>query len=123
MPTRPPLRVLGLNTAKKGRLHRILFQHGVRNGSAIFLPCDQGLEQGRDFFANPKASDPAYVARLQAIDIVVRDLPIGRSCSSPAEPRLVKRRYWKGPRVRRGNATLLQSGRLPRARYAIGPTG
>jgi hypothetical protein len=29
----------------------------------------------------------------------------------------------EGPRVRRGNATLLQSGRLPSARYAIGPTG
>jgi class I fructose-bisphosphate aldolase len=45
--------VLGLNTGKKARLHRILFQHGLRNGTAIFLPYDQGLEHGpRDFFAN-----------------------------------------------------------------------
>jgi len=65
MTTRPPLRELGLNTGKKARLQRILFQHGLRNGTAIFLPYDQGLEHGpRDFFANPMASDPAYVCRL-----------------------------------------------------------
>lgn len=65
MPTRPELRELGLNTGKKARLHRILFQHGLRNGTALFLPYDQGLEHGpRDFFANPQASDPAYIARL-----------------------------------------------------------
>jgi DhnA family fructose-bisphosphate aldolase class Ia len=46
MATRPPLRVLGLNTGKKARSHRILFQHGLRNGTAIFLPYDQGLEHG-----------------------------------------------------------------------------
>ena len=56
---------LGLSTGKKARLHRILFQHGLRNGTALFLPYDQGLEHGpRDFFANPAASDPAYIARL-----------------------------------------------------------
>jgi class I fructose-bisphosphate aldolase len=65
MTTRPPLRQLGLSTGKKARLHRILFEHGLRNGTAIFLPYDQGLEHGpRDFFANPMASDPAYIARL-----------------------------------------------------------
>ena len=56
MTTRPPLRELGLNTGKKAHLQRILFQHGLRNGTAIFLPYDQGLEHGpRDFFANPMA--------------------------------------------------------------------
>jgi fructose-bisphosphate aldolase, class I len=56
---------LGLNGGKKTRLYRILFQHGLRNGTALFLPYDQGLEHGpRDFFANPAASDPAYIARL-----------------------------------------------------------
>ena len=65
MPTRPQLRTLGLNTGKKARLHRILFQHGLRNGTAMFLPYDQGLEHGpRDFFVNPTASDPAYIAKL-----------------------------------------------------------
>ena len=48
--TRPQLRELGLNTGKKARLHRMLFRHGVGNGTAIFLPYDQGLEHepGRD---------------------------------------------------------------------------
>lgn len=56
---------LGLSTGKKARLHRILYQHGLRNGTALFLPYDQGLEHGpRDFFANPAAGDPAYIARL-----------------------------------------------------------
>lgn len=65
MTTRPPLRELGLNTGKKARLNRILFQHGLRNGTALFLPYDQGLEHGpRDFFANPAASDPTYIAKL-----------------------------------------------------------
>ncbi|MGW0227144.1 class I fructose-bisphosphate aldolase [Actinopolymorpha singaporensis] len=65
MASRPQLRQLGLNTGKKARLHRILHQHGVGNGTAMFLPYDQGLEHGpRDFFANPAAGDPAYIVKL-----------------------------------------------------------
>lgn len=65
MTVRPPLAELGLGTGKKARLHRILFEHGLRNGSALLLPYDQGLEHGpRDFYANPAASDPRYVLRL-----------------------------------------------------------
>jgi len=65
MTTRPGLDQLGLSTGKKARLHRIVHQHGLGNGTAIFLPYDQGLEHGpRDFFANPAASDPRYVIRL-----------------------------------------------------------
>jgi fructose-bisphosphate aldolase, class I len=56
---------LGLSTGKKARLRRILYQHGLQNGTALFLPYDQGLEHGpRDFFANPDASDPKYVIGL-----------------------------------------------------------
>ena len=56
---------LGLSTGKKARLYRILYQHGLRNGTALFLPYDQGLEHGpRDFFANPDAGDPRYILRL-----------------------------------------------------------
>jgi len=56
---------LGLMGGKRARLHRILFQHGLRNGTALFLPYDQGLEHGpRDFFANEAATDPRYVLRL-----------------------------------------------------------
>jgi class I fructose-bisphosphate aldolase len=65
MQTRPALGELGLNAGKKARLRRILFDHGLRNGTALFLPYDQGLEHGpRDFFANPVASDPAYIMKL-----------------------------------------------------------
>src|SRR5436190_17605010 len=65
MATRVPLSECGLSTGKKARLHRILFKHGVGNGTAIFLPYDQGLEHGpRDFFANPAAADPQYIVKL-----------------------------------------------------------
>jgi fructose-bisphosphate aldolase, class I len=65
MSTRASLAQLGLDTGKKARLHRILHQHGLRNGTALFLPYDQGFEHGpRDFFANPEATDPKYVIRL-----------------------------------------------------------
>jgi len=65
MTDRPSLAELGLGTGKKARLHRILFQHGLGNGTALFLPYDQGLEHGpRDFFANPAAADPRYILRL-----------------------------------------------------------
>src|SRR5215831_4143774 len=63
--TRPTLAELGLDTGKKARLHRILYRHGLGNGTAIFLPYDQGLEHGpRDFFANPAAGDPRYIVKL-----------------------------------------------------------
>jgi fructose-bisphosphate aldolase, class I len=56
---------LDLGTGKKARLYRILYRFGQRNGTALFLPYDQGLEHGpRDFFPNPKASDPRYIVRL-----------------------------------------------------------
>jgi fructose-bisphosphate aldolase, class I len=65
MNSRPGLAELGLNAGKKARLHRILHEHGLRNGTAIFLPYDQGLEHGpRDFAANPDASDPKYILEL-----------------------------------------------------------
>lgn len=62
---RTPLAELGLGAGKKTRLRRILFDHGLRNGTALFLPYDQGFEHGpRDFFANPPSADPRYVLRL-----------------------------------------------------------
>ncbi len=65
MNARPGFGQLGLSAGKKTRLHRILHGHGLRNGTAIFLPYDQGLEHGpRDFFANPAASDPKYIIKL-----------------------------------------------------------
>jgi fructose-bisphosphate aldolase, class I len=65
MTERNPLDQCGLSAGKKARLHRILFRHGLQNGTALFLPYDQGFEHGpRDFFANPAASDPRYIVRL-----------------------------------------------------------
>src|SRR5919197_5029049 len=62
---RPRLSELGLSTGKRARLHRILYKHGLGNGTAMFLPYDQGLEHGpRDFFANPAAGDPRYIVKL-----------------------------------------------------------
>ena len=46
MKVRPGLEELGLSSGKKARLHRILRKHGLGNGTAIFLPFDQGIEQG-----------------------------------------------------------------------------
>ncbi|NMO57277.1 fructose-bisphosphate aldolase [Actinoplanes sp. TBRC 11911] len=65
MSTRMRLAICGLSAGKKARLHRILYKHGLGNGTALFLPYDQGLEHGpRDFFADPIASDPKYIVRL-----------------------------------------------------------
>jgi fructose-bisphosphate aldolase, class I len=65
MSTRRGLDQIGLSTRKKARLHRILYGHGLGNGTAMILPYDQGLEHGpRDFFAKPAASDPAYIIKL-----------------------------------------------------------
>ncbi len=65
MNMRPALDQLGLSTGKKARLHRILHEHGVRNGTAIFLPYDHGLEHGpRDFAGHPESADPRHVIRL-----------------------------------------------------------
>ena len=65
MNTRPSLNQIGLSTGKKARLHRILYEHGMRNGTAIFLPYDHGLEHGpRDFFGNPESSDPKRIISL-----------------------------------------------------------
>jgi fructose-bisphosphate aldolase, class I len=65
MNTRPRIDQMGLSTGKKARLHRILYQHGLRNGTAIFLPYDHGLEHGpRDFFGHPESSDPRQIIKL-----------------------------------------------------------
>ncbi len=65
MAQRISLDQIGVGAGKKARLHRIFFRHGLGNGTAIFLPYDQGLEHGpRDFFANPAASDPRYIIKF-----------------------------------------------------------
>lgn len=65
MTTRPALDQIGVSTGKKARLYRILHEHGLRNGTAMFLPYDHGLEHGpRDFLGHPSSSDPKQIIRL-----------------------------------------------------------
>src|SRR5690242_21798308 len=65
MNTRSSLDQLGLGLGKKARLHRILHENGVRNGTAIFLPYDHGLEHGpRAFSGHPQSADPRHIIRL-----------------------------------------------------------
>jgi class I fructose-bisphosphate aldolase len=65
MNTRSSLDQLGLGLGKKARLHRILHEHGVGNGTAIFLPYDHGLEHGpRDFAGHAESGDPRHAIRL-----------------------------------------------------------
>jgi fructose-bisphosphate aldolase, class I len=65
MSTRPSLDQIGISAGKKARLYRILHQHGLRNGTAIFLPYDHGLEHGpRDFADDPSSGDPRHIIKL-----------------------------------------------------------
>lgn len=58
---RPTLDDMNLPTGKRARLQRILYQFGLRNGTLLALPIDQGLEHGPiDFFPNPDAADPRF---------------------------------------------------------------
>jgi len=65
MSTRPSLDQIGISAGKKARLYRILYQHGLRNGTAIFLPYNHGLEHGpRDFADDPSSGDPKHIIKL-----------------------------------------------------------
>ncbi len=64
---RPALDELDLPLGKRVRLHRLLYENGLRNGTLLVLPIDQGLEHGPvDFFPNPPSLDPDYQWRLAA---------------------------------------------------------
>ncbi len=65
MAKRPSLDELDLSLGKRTRLHRLLYEHGPGNGTALFLPIDQGLEHGPiDFFPNPPSANADYQCRL-----------------------------------------------------------
>ena len=62
---RPKLDNMGLGPGKKVRLHRIMYEHGLKNGRMMILPIDQGLEHGpADFFPNPDSKFPEFQFRL-----------------------------------------------------------
>ena len=63
--TRPVLDELDLPLGKRVRLRRLLYGRGLKNGTLLILPIDQGLEHGPiDFFPNPPSQDPDYQWRL-----------------------------------------------------------
>lgn len=56
---------MDVDLGKRTRLNRLLYQTGLKNGTLLLLPIDQGLEHGPiDFFSNPEAADPEYQAKL-----------------------------------------------------------
>jgi class I fructose-bisphosphate aldolase len=62
---RPTLDEMALPIGKRVRLHRLYYESGLRNGTLMILPIDQGLEHGPiDFFVNPDAADPDFQWRL-----------------------------------------------------------
>jgi len=64
---RPVLADLDLSPGKRVRLHRLLYEHGLGNGTLLVLPIDQGIEHGPlNFFPNPAAKDPRYQWELAA---------------------------------------------------------
>ncbi len=63
--TRPTLDEMGLSLGKKARLHRMMYEHGLKNGTLMILPIDQGLEHGPiDFFPNPASANPDFQWKL-----------------------------------------------------------
>ncbi|HET9982645.1 MAG TPA: hypothetical protein VFQ38_03625 [Longimicrobiales bacterium] len=59
--SRPTLDDMDLTPGKRARLYRLLYEHGVGNGTLMILPIDQGIEHGPvDFFENPASLDPEF---------------------------------------------------------------
>ena len=62
---RPSLDDMGLSLGKKVRMQRLLYETGMKNGTLMVLPIDQGLEHGPiDFFPNPASGDPNFQWQL-----------------------------------------------------------
>lgn len=62
---RTTLADMDLPLGKRVRLHRVLYENGLQNGTMLVLPIDQGIEHGPlNFFENPDAKDPEFQWRL-----------------------------------------------------------
>ncbi|MFW5746814.1 MAG: class I fructose-bisphosphate aldolase [Nanoarchaeota archaeon] len=65
MAERPTFDDLSLCAGRRARLHHMIFDRGIGNGTFMILPIDQGLEHGEvDFFPNPDAEHPLYQFEL-----------------------------------------------------------
>jgi len=61
-------------------LNRFLYQCRLRNGTALFLLYDRGLEHGpRDFFANSVAGGPYFMMGAQWCPRPIRGRSVARS--------------------------------------------
>ena len=62
---RSTLADMDLPLGKRVRLHHLLCEHGLKNGTMLVLPIDQGIEHGPlNFFENPAAKHPDFQWRL-----------------------------------------------------------
>jgi len=65
MKRRATLDSMDVDLGRRTRLVRLLYEHGMKNGTLLFLPIDQGLEHGPiDFLGNPASADPDYQCRM-----------------------------------------------------------
>jgi fructose-bisphosphate aldolase, class I len=63
--SRPTLDDMDVSIGKRVKMHRLLYEYGVGNGTLMVLPIDQGIAHGPvDFFANPDSLDPEFQWRL-----------------------------------------------------------
>ena len=63
--SRPCLDTIDIPLGKRVRLRRLLYGRGLKNGTLLVLPIDQGLEHGPvDFFSNPPSQSPDFQWRL-----------------------------------------------------------
>ena len=52
--SRTTLADMDIPLGKRVRLHRLLYEYGLRNGTMLVQPIDQGIEHGPfNFFENP----------------------------------------------------------------------
>jgi class I fructose-bisphosphate aldolase len=65
MNKRPHITDINLTTGKKGRLHRILHESGLRNGTAMLLPYGLGFSLGaQDAHGGPAPDNPTDAIRF-----------------------------------------------------------
>lgn len=63
--SRPGIDDLDPTLGKRTRLNHLLYGSGLKNGTLLVLPIDQGIEHGPlNFFDNPPAKDPEFQWRL-----------------------------------------------------------
>src|SRR5262249_44813790 len=112
MNPRPDLGQLGLSTGKKARLHRILHECGLRNGTALFLPTtrDSSMAPGTFSPTRPRATRSTFSPSKAASTAVPGQRPVEDAVRLAADA--VGYTLYVGPP--RKNATSPSTGRCAR---------